>query len=120
MNLLMMFAIVIVVAWAYILLRHPLLDRFPRLQAWHQIEDRLWANSRTLLIARLYTLGGIIIAIHDGLAQSGVNVTPILEQITSFLPEKYRPLGLALWVVLTGVVFEWLRHATSKPLSEKS
>ena len=80
---------------------------------------RLIDRSRTLLIARLYWLGGIFIAIHDKLAEYGFDVTPLITQVSDFIPENYRPLALAAFLALTGLAFEWLRRVTREPLPGK-
>lgn len=122
MNQIFLYACIAVVllAWLYILLIRELLvevwpDKFAR---WHQIEDRLWSRSRTLLIARLYIVGSIIIAIHDAIAAQSVNWTPLITQITATIPEPYRPIALAIWLAVTGLAMEWLRRHTTGTVGE--
>ncbi len=79
----------------------------------------LWDKSRSILASRLYWLGGAILAIHEVLANSGVDLTPVTDQLTAFIPERWRGLAMAVWLVSTGLLFEWLRHITTQPLSEK-
>ena len=121
MNLLMLCAIVIVLAWLYIWVARPwLANRYPEVwQVIDKIEAWLIDRSRTLLIARLYWLGGIFIAIHDKLAEYGFDVTPLITQVSDFVPENYRALALAAFLALTGLAFEWLRRATREPLLGK-
>lgn len=111
----------IIAAWAYILfIREWLVANWPdRFGWWHQLEDTLWAKSRTLLIARLYTIGGIVVAIHDALASAGLDWTPLTTQITNaigFIPENLRALALGLFLMLTGIAFEKLRQWTTGPI----
>lgn len=115
--------VVIVVVWAYILwVREWLEARFPDsfyTKIIHHGEDWLWSNSRTILAARLYWVGGIFVALHDMLAASGFDVTPFTTEVANLLPEKYRPLALAGLLMVTGIAFEWLRRATVEPLASK-
>ncbi len=107
--------IVIVVVWSYILfVREWLVAKWPdTFKWWHeQVEDRLWARSRAILVARLYWVGGIVIGIHELVAASGYDVTPLLHEIAKFIPEKYQPLALAAFLGVTGIAFEWLRRKT--------
>jgi hypothetical protein len=121
MNLLILCAIVIVLAWLYIWVARPwLASRYPKVWQWiDTAESWLIDRSRTLLIARLYWLGGIFIAVHDTLAEHGFDVTPLITQVSDFVPENYRPLALAGFLALTGIAFEWLRHVTREPLPGK-
>ncbi len=114
-------AAVIVVVWAYVLwIREWLVHKWPEeFSWWHSIEDWLWAKSRTILVARGYWIGGILIYIHDQLASYGFNVTPILDEISKFIPATYRPLALAVFLALTGLAFEWLRRNTDSAVGEK-
>jgi len=121
MNLLILCAIVIVLAWLYIWVARPwLANRYPKVWQWvDTAEAWLIDRSRTLLIARLYWVGGIVICIHDKLAEYGMDWTPLVNQFTDLVPETYRPLALAGFLALTGIAFEWLRHVTREPLPRK-
>jgi hypothetical protein len=112
---------VIAVVWLYILIiREFLVEMWPeRFQRWHAIEDRLWARSRTILIARLYIVGSIAIAVHDAVAAQRPDWTPLIGQITAIVPESYRPIALSIWLAITGLALEWLRRQTTVPLSER-
>ncbi len=114
-------AVVIVLAWIYILWgREWLVARWPtQFKWWHeQVEDKLWEKSRTVLVGRLYWLGGLVLLAHDLAAEAGLDVTPVLTQLGDFIPEKYRPVALALFLYLTGLAIVKLRKMTSKPLGE--
>jgi hypothetical protein len=113
---------VVALAWIYILfVRELLVEMWPaKFARWHAVEDKLWDRSRTLLIARLYIAGSIIIAVHDALAAQGaIDWTPLITQITSVVPEPYRPIALAVWLALTGVAMEWLRRTTTGTVAER-
>lgn len=113
--------VVVILAWAYVLWgREWLVAKYPaRFTRWHLIEDWLWQNSRTKLIAGLYVLGGFVTMAHDALAAAGLDWTPITTQIMnalSFIPADYRPLVLGLWMAVTGAAFTWLRNRTTAPV----
>ena len=121
MNLLLWCALVVFLAWAYIFFGRPLLmNRFPTLWGYiDPVERWLVDHSRTLIIARLYWIGGIVIAIHDTLASYGMDWTPLVNEVTNLVPEQYRALMLAGFLALTGVAFEWLRRVTRESLADK-
>lgn len=114
MTLLAVGVTVVVLVWVYIVfLRERLLEG-----TWiHRIEDKLWAKSRQILIARLYVVGGIVVFVHDYLAAQGFDYTPITQQITDRVPEKYRPFALLVYFGLTGLLYEWLRRTTTSSSS---
>jgi len=72
-----------------------------------------FAYSKTVLVARLYALAGILVALHD-MALPYVS-TADLTPITAKLPNWFWPV----LIITTGVIFEWLRRVTTQPLSEK-
>ena len=68
---------------------------------------------RTILVAHIYTLVGALIAAYDFSADyvhstGGFDLTPII-------PEKYR-LYIPGALMLTGMLFEVLRRATTTPV----
>jgi len=117
---LIIIGVIIFVVWAYILfIRGWMLSVWPeQVGWWHTIEDNLWAKSRTILGARLYWVGGIIIGLHDLAGAAGIDVTPITTQLASYIPEQYRGLALSLGVALTGVMFEYLRRRTTVAVAD--
>jgi len=121
MNLLLWCTLIVSLAWAYIFLGRPLLrDHYPQLWSYiDRVEDWLVDRSRTLIVARLYWIGGIIIAIHDTLASYGMDWTPLVNEVTNLVPEQYRALALAGFLAATGVAFEWLRRVTRESLADK-
>lgn len=94
--------------------KHP--ELFAKIDA---IEAILIDRSRTILASRLYWVGGAVLAIHDGLAATSVDWTPIASQLAALVPDKYSGLILPIGMVLTGLLFEWLRKKTSQPLANK-
>ena len=122
MNIFTIAGIIIFVLWAYVLFIRPQLrDWFPEFfDRVNMIEWWLWDNSRTIISARLYWVGGILIAIHDFVAEQGADMTPFLNEAANLIPERYRPLALAGALVFTGALFEWLRRITTQPLEEKA
>lgn len=118
-------ALIIFVSWFYILfVREWAVSRWPdHFGPWYKLEEWLWLNSRQILIARLYWVGGILIGLHETLAQQGFDVTPFLVQIEEYIPERWRPM-LAPFIIpvflgATGVLIEWLRRITTEPLDAK-
>jgi hypothetical protein len=107
----------ILVTWVYIFFgREWLVSKWPdKFSVIHSIEDKLWERSRTLLAARIYWVGGIILFIHDSMAMSDlVDWTPIIGQFSELFPEKYRNLVVTTWPVATGILFEALRWMTTQ------
>jgi hypothetical protein len=121
MNLLLWCALIVFLAWAYIFFGRPFLrERYPKMWSYiDPVEDWLVDRSRTLIVARLYWIGGIVIAIHDTLASYGMDWTPLVNEVTNLIPEQYRALALAGFLALTGVAFDWLRHVTGESLASK-
>jgi hypothetical protein len=109
---------IIILVWAYCLfIREWLVATWPeRFTWWHDLEDKLWYNSRTILVSRLYWVGGVVVLLHDALASYGFDWTPIMTQFTNHVPEQYRALLLGVFFIVTGSVFEWLRKITFMPL----
>jgi hypothetical protein len=117
---LIVIGVTIFIVWFYILFgRGWMLAKWPdQVGWWHTIEDNLWAKSRTILGARLYWVGGAVIALHDLAAAAGVDFTPILTQLGEFIPPAYRGLALSAAIALTGILFEYLRRTTTVPVAD--
>lgn len=114
MNILTVSGIVIFVVWAYVLFLRPrVLVAFPKLEAF---EIKLWKGSRQVLVARVCSLGGLLVALHDWVLASGADTSSLLHEIAAFLPEKYQPLALAGALFVGGLALEWLRKATDGPV----
>jgi hypothetical protein len=115
MYLLIIFAAVILAFWVYVgFIRNILALRWPKTWAWFdEIEGRLWRHSRTLLASRLYWVGGLIVAAHDLLAGAGMDWMPLTTEIANLIDPRWRPIALAAFLVLTGMLFEWLKRTTA-------
>ena len=119
--MLVVFGLIVVALVAYMTFVRPILaqkypDLFTKLD---EIEKLLIQRSRTLLASRLYWIGGLVLAFHDGLAGVGVDWTPIVDQVSQMIPTQYRSLAAAMVMVGTGLLFEWLRHKTTQSLTNK-
>lgn len=117
---LIILGVVIFIVWSYILfIRGWMLSMWPdQVGWWHTIEDNLWAKSRTILGARLYWVAGIVTALHELAAAAGVDVTPVTNQLSEFIPPAYRGLALSVGLAATGVLFEYLRRVTTVPVAD--
>jgi hypothetical protein len=78
---------------------------------WSKLKS-LFAHSKTILVARVYAIGGSAVAIHDVAAPyvSTTDITPISQKLPSWV--------WPLLVIGTGVTFEWLRRVTVQPLAD--
>lgn len=111
--------VVIVFVWAYVLfIRDWLYKELPgtAYSKWYDIETKFWSASRTILVARGYTVAGILLSIQSLIAASGVDVSPFVNELAKLIPEHYRGLAIGLFFILTGIGFSWLRKVTSAPL----
>lgn len=119
MNLLTFIGIGIAVVWAYILWgRAFILAHYPSAAGVITWIDALYGRSRTVLVAIGYWLAGVLLVIHDFLAEAGLDWTPITTQISNavgFIPADLRPFALSLFLILTGAAFHWLRSTTPAP-----
>jgi len=114
MNFLMVSGLVVFVAWAYILfLRSKVLAAFPKLGA---IELTLWNGSRQMLMSRVLSLGGAVVAVHDFILQSGADGSTLLSELATFIPEQYRGLALAGVLFTSGLGLAWMRLVTTGPV----
>jgi hypothetical protein len=112
--------LVIFALWLYVLFIRPLLlKKYPSFGEFAKWEARLYDRSRTILIARGYWIGGILVAAQQFAAAAGLDVTPIVNELAKAIPEGYRGLAIAAFLFITGIVFEWLRKVTRKPVGEE-
>lgn len=77
----------------------------------------LFRRSRTILIARLYTVVGVIVGGAPFVA--GFDWTPLIRRAFYFVPDDLMPLAVGGFIALTGLVFEWLRTITTDSLTWK-
>lgn len=76
---------------------------------WFQIKA-FFSHSRTILIARLYTVASFIVVAHD------YALPFILGQDWTPVTSHFPAWALPLLGVITNILFEWLRHLTTQPL----
>lgn len=105
----------LVLCYAFVLRKY-VKGYFPSFFAWIEpIEANLWAKSRTILLARLTWLGGLVAGVANMTA--GVDWTAVLSQLVSHLPAGVQPYATSLIVPLCisilGGLFEWLRRVTA-------
>jgi hypothetical protein len=89
----------------------------PRYQPFYDwlepIEARLCDKSRTILVARLYQLAGILATVQAALQESGIDWLSLVP-----IPDEYaKYVGPTIWV--TGILFAKLRKITSAPLEQR-
>ncbi len=115
--LLKIFLLFAVVAMLYMFVLRPKLKSwFPGFYAWlDPMVAALWAKSRTLLMARLTWVGGLVSGASA--VTGGVDWTAVAHKLVAFLPAQYQDLGEALLIPVAiatlGGIFEWLRHVTA-------
>jgi len=124
MTIVLVLALFAALGCAYWLVVRPWLRARPRCASlWARIdaiEAALWARSRTILWARLYTVAGAALAAYDvampALASLGGTSWETL------LPERYRALApfISFALVATGQLFEQLRKVTVSPVDAAS
>jgi hypothetical protein len=110
----------IIIVWAYILFIRPrLIVKHPEFGKFAKAEEALFAKSRTILAARLYWVGGLLVGLQQLAAQAGVDTTPVTNELAKMIPEGYRSLAVGVAMLVTGVGFEWLRRVTTSPIPDK-
>jgi hypothetical protein len=114
-------SIAIVVVWGFVLFLRPyLITKYPAYGKYAETETALFNKSRTILISRLYWIGGLLIGIQSLAASAGLNITPFIDELSKAIPEGYRPLAIAAFLFVTGVCFEWLRKNTTSPIEDQT
>lgn len=88
-----------------------------RFFAWIEpIEIRLWKNSKTIFVARLKMLSGLLLTVATSAGQ--IDITPLMP----FVPDAWEPFVQILWnllplsLTLLGWMDEYLRTQTTEPL----
>jgi len=101
---------VILILWVYILFIRPILivkyPDFGRFASW---EQTLFQRSRSVLVGRMYQIGGWLLGLQTLLAASGVDTTPFTNELAKLIPDQYRPLAISLFMIITGIVVVKLR-----------
>lgn len=95
-------------------------------QAWAQgffravepIEIFLFQKSETILAGRLLWATSALVAAHDAVAAfaSTLNWTPVTNRLLSSVPEDLRGLVISVIPFGIGLLINWLRKRTTKPL----
>lgn len=70
-----------------------------------------FARSRTVLMARIYTIGGALVAVVDYAMPwvTGQDWTPIFARLFHKIPDDLRPLVISAAIVATGELFVYMR-----------
>lgn len=80
----------------------------------------LYKKSETILIGRLLSFGGLIVSFYDGLAvfARSLDLTPVTTRIFDLLhvPQDLRTLAVSAFLAGLGLVINWLRAKTTKPI----
>jgi hypothetical protein len=80
----------------------------------------LWKDSRTILIARLYWVGALVLGAYDLAVSTGIDPAYSMSGVLmQYLPEQYRSLAISGFLFITGAGIEWLRRQTTAPLGQK-
>jgi hypothetical protein len=82
-----------------------------------------YSYSRTIFVARWYTLIGSVVAVHDSLGPHlvGQNFTPITTRVMDLahVPPDARSVTLGVAAACTGELFVAMRKVTTQPLADK-
>ena len=87
--------------------------------AWIEpIEIALYKKSETILVGRLMWVGGFLVTAYDSLAVflPSLDLTPITNRLLSSIPDDMRSLVISAAVMGLGLLINWLRKRTTKPL----
>lgn len=81
----------------------------------------LYKKSETILVGRLLWVGGLLVTMYDAIAMFagaliGVDLTPLTGRLFSFVPEDLRPIVVSSSFAGIGLLINWLRKRTTKPM----
>jgi hypothetical protein len=113
--------LLLVVLW-YALRGRAWLKEQPWMQgffAWIEpIEIALYKKSETILVGRLMWVGGFLVTGYDSLATflPSLDLTPVTNRALSWVSDDLRPLVVTGAVTLIGLLINWLRKRTTKPV----
>lgn len=111
MNILTVSGLIVFLAWAYVMFARPLvLKRFPVIVT---IESKLWAGSRQIMMARLMSVGGLVVGFHDMVLASGADASTFMGELSKYVPDQYRALALSGVLFFGGLALNWLRKVTT-------
>lgn len=84
------------------------------------IELALFQKSETILIGRLFWIGGLFVTFYDGIAVffASLDMTPITTRILDWIhiPPDMRGLTVTAALAAIGRLITWLRATTTQPL----
>lgn len=82
------------------------------------VELALFKKSETILVGRLLWLGGGLVTLYDTLAvfASSLDLTPLTAHLLYWIPEDMRGLAVSAFIAAIGLLVNWLRMRTSKPM----
>jgi hypothetical protein len=111
---------VILLGWTYVFFIRPyLVAHYPLYGKFAEFESAFYLKSRTILMARLYWVGGIVVALQQLAASAGLDVTPLVQEMAKWIPDGYRSLAVAFVMFATGLIFEALRRKTIAPVDKE-
>lgn len=125
MSLTILFVFAAAVA-AYVWLVRPVLRRKAALAPYFDEADAVWVRLatalrglRTILVARLHVLAGVLLATYEV-------VEPAVRQALqesgfdwrSLVPAGWGPLAVPAILIVSGLMFGWLRRITTGPVAE--
>lgn len=89
--------------------------------AWIEpIELALYQKSETILVGRLLWVGSGIVTFYDTIATfvTSLDLTPLTTRIfdTLQIPPDMRNLSISAFIGIVGLLINWLRKRTTKPL----
>jgi hypothetical protein len=87
--------------------------------AWIEpIEIALYKKPKTILVGRLIWVGAFLVTAYDSLATflPALDLTPITNRTLSRVSDDLRPLVVTGAVALIGLLVNWMRKRTTKPV----
>lgn len=89
--------------------------------AWIEpIEIALFKKSETILMGRILWVGGLFVTFYDSVAvfASSLDLTPVTTRVfdTVGVPADMRGLVMSGAITALGLIINWLRQRTTKPL----
>lgn len=115
-------AVVLALLLAYVLKGREWLKSKPWAQGFFKkidpLERWLYRKSETLLFGRLLWVGGLIVSAHDVLAVAlpTMDLSPVTNRLLADVPEDLRGVVISSVLFVIGLVVNWLRKRTTKPI----
>lgn len=84
------------------------------------LETALYRKSETILMGRLLWVGGVLVTAYDSIAVffTSLDLTPVTNRVFATIPDDLRPLAVSGFVAMIGLLINWLRKRTAKPLDQ--